>query len=222
MSEPAKTKNAIDSRYFDGAYHERVFQSDPYVQHVVATRRAKKLQPLISASDTVFEFGVGTALNLRYVTCARKTGYDPGAVSEAQCAAQGIEFVRDMSELSDRTFSVVLCHHVLEHVENPIDTLALLKRRVVTNGRLLLYVPFEHGRSFVRGEPNMHLFSWTAQTIGNLVERAGFRVELIRIAQYGYEQRLARLAKIGWPVYAGALAIAGLVRPCEELQLVAV
>ncbi len=222
MAEPNTIKDAIDSRYTEGAYHERVFESDTYVEHVVATRRAKKLQPLISACDTVFEFGVGTALNLRYVTCAQKMGYDPGPVAEAKCAAHGIEFIHDMSELSDRTFSVVLCHHVLEHVANPFDTLTTLKRQVVTNGRLLLYVPFEHGRSFLRGEPNMHLFSWTAQTIGNLVERAGFRVESIRIAQYGYEQRLARLAKMGWPVYVGALALAGLVRPCEELQIEAV
>ena len=215
------TKNAVDPRYTDGSYHSHVFVGDEFVQHVLATRRARKLQPLISASDSVFEFGVGTALNLRYVKCARRVGFDPSSVSAETCRAHGIEFTNDTSTIAGQTFNVVLCHHVLEHVENPLETLNHLKSFVAPNGRLLLYVPFEHSTTFVRNEPNMHLFSWTAQTLGNLVERSGFRVESIRIANYGYEQRLAPLARWGWSLYGAALRLAWIVRPCQELQLIA-
>lgn len=221
MDAPEIEKSAVDARYTDGSYHERVFAGDEGIQQVLSKRRAQKLQPLVGATDSVFEFGVGTALNLRYLRCARRVGYDPGAVSAAKCREYGIEFANDLTALAGQTFDVVLCHHVLEHLQNPFETLQQLKQLLAPGGRLLLYVPFEHGKRFVPNEPNMHLFSWSAQTLGNLVERAGLRIESVGIANYGYEQRFAPLARWSWAFYALTLRLAWLLRPCEEVQLVA-
>ncbi len=91
-------------------------------------------------------------------------------------------------------------------------------------GRLLLYVPFEVNRRYRRyrpGDPNRHLFSWNALTLGNLAAEAGLAVERVRIRPFGYEQRLAKLTRFGWPVYRLVLWAARLIRPCDEIELIA-
>jgi SAM-dependent methyltransferase len=138
--------------------------------------------------------------------------------SRTLCEQCGIEFIPHIHGLG-RTFDVVLAHHVLEHVDDPLTTLQSLRPLLAPGGRLLIFVPLERGRKFVRGEPNMHLYAWTPQTLGNLVERAGFTVASIRVAGYGYEQRLAPLARVSLWAYELALRCAWLVKPCEEIQL---
>ena len=91
-------------------------------------------------------------------------------------------------------------------------------------GRLLLFVPFEINRRYRRyvpGDRNHHLFSWNALTCGNLVTAVGLAVEQVSIRPYGYQQRLAMLAKFGMPWYRLALWVAVRLRPCAEIQIVA-
>ena len=91
--------------------------------------------------------------------------------------ALGLEFVADTQGLPDALADVVLCHHTLEHVLHPPDVLEEIRRLLKPAGRLPLYVPFEReGRyeHFRPAEPNHHLYSWNVQTLGNLVEEAGF------------------------------------------------
>ncbi len=210
--------------YEHGPYQSQVHSTDPHAQDVLAGMRARKLQPLIGPDDTVFEFGVGTALNLRHLRCRRKVGHDLSDVSQACCQQHGIEFVRDLADMKDQKFSVVLCHHTLEHVPDPFETLGRLKVMLEPGGRLLLFVPYEFNRRYRRywpGDPNHHLFSWNALTCGNLVAAAGLDVEQVKLRPYGYQQRLAPLAKWGMPLYHAALWVAGRLRPCDEIQIVA-
>ena len=71
----ASDKPSVDPRYTDGRYHAEVFSNDPQVQEVLSRRRAQKLQRFIDEKDSVFEFGVETALNLgRTLKCASRRG----------------------------------------------------------------------------------------------------------------------------------------------------
>jgi len=221
---PLDAPDGLGQEYRTGRYHECVFSAEPFVQDVLARRRAGKLQRLIGPGETVFEYGVGTALNLRHLRCARRVGYDISEAAADVCGQYGIEHVGDLNQLEDQRFDVVLCHHVLEHVPQPLRTLETLRGLVATGGRLILYVPLESGRRYRRyrpDDPNHHLFSWNCLTLGNLVTAAGLTVESARIRPYGYEQRLASLAKAGRAMYGLALWLARLFRPCDEIELIA-
>jgi len=219
----APEQREADPRYRDGSYHAAVFIDDPFVERVLAAQRARKLARLIRPTDTVFEFGVGTALNLRDLDCARKVGHDPSPDAADRCEAFGIKFVHDPDALADR-FDVVLCHHVLEHLPDPFAALDRFKSWLAPEGRLVLYAPYEHTRDYRTyrpDDPNMHLFSWNPLTLGNLVTAAGYTVNHVHVRGYGYEQRLAHLAKWGTPLYRAALWLARFIRPCDEIELVA-
>ena len=203
-------------------YHATVHATAASTTEIVARQRARKFQPLVGPTDVVFEYGVGTGLNLRFLRCGRRIGYDISDAGRDACAQAGIEFVSELS-LAPDDVSVVICHHALEHVPDPLECLEQMYHLLRPGGRLLLSVPFEtlpRYRHYVPDEPNHHLFSWNALTLGNLVAVAGFEVRDVRIGPFGYEQRLAFLARYaGDRAYRAGLAVVRALRPANEVFL---
>jgi SAM-dependent methyltransferase len=193
----------------------------------VARLRAEKLRFLVGPTDTVFEYGCGAGWNLAAVPAARRLGFDVAEFLRAEVERHGIEFVADTAPLPSGLADVVICHHALEHLSEPLAALAEMRRLLKSGGRLGVWVPFERERRYRRfdpAEPNHHLFSWTVQSLGNLVTAAGFTVRQAGLARYGYD----RFAAV-WAVRLG-LGEAGFralrrmlitVRPLWEVTLTA-
>jgi SAM-dependent methyltransferase len=194
----------------------------------VAALRARKFAPLIGAQDVVLEFGVGAGWNLADVRCRRKIGFDVADFLEPSLRALGIEFVSDTRLLADAVADVVLCHHTLEHVLHPPESMAEMRRLLKPSGRLLLYVPFEReGRyeHFHPAEPNHHLYSWNVQTLGNLVEEAGFKVSQAGIGEFGYARFAAVWAaklRLGQAGFRCLRRLLHLFRPGFEVRVIAI
>jgi SAM-dependent methyltransferase len=204
-------------------YHAGRHSGD-YVIDAIPRDRSRKLQPFIKSDDTVLEFGVGTGLNLLNLQCKRRVGYDTSDAGREICTAAGIDFTTDIASLKGEQFSLVLCHHVLEHVPDPVDVLEQIWQFLIPGGQLLLCVPFEvhrRYRHYYPGDPNHHLFSWNVLTLGNLVSSVGFKVERAEIHPFGYERRLAFLTKYGLPIYHLGLWVIRKLIPADEIFLLA-
>jgi SAM-dependent methyltransferase len=141
--------------------------------------------------------------------------------------SHGIEFIKNISDVSDESIDVVICHHVLEHTGNPPEILKQAKRILRPNGKLLLFVPFEKERRYRRynpQEPNHHLYSWNVQTLGNLVRDVGFNIVQGRVQQFGYD-RFASVwsARLGWGQRGFRLIRKAihLIKPASEVYIVA-
>lgn len=173
------------------AYHQSKRFIPDRARPWVIRARAAKIQPYVASGTTIFEYGVGQGWNLAGLVCARRLGYDVGAFLADEVRAFGIEFVSESSSLADRSVDVFLCHHTLEHVRNPPEVLTEARRLLVPGGRILLFVPFENEpryRAFRPSEPNHHLYSWNAQTLGNLVAEMGFFIEEARVSRSNYDR----------------------------------
>jgi SAM-dependent methyltransferase len=166
--------------------------------------------------------------NLAALRCRRKIGFDVADFLEPSLRALGIEFVADTRVLPDARRDVVICHHTLEHVLHPPDALEEMRRLLKPAGRLLLYVPFEReGRyeHFRPDEPNHHLYSWNVQTLGNLVEEAGFQVSQAGIGEFGYSRFSAAWAaklRLGEAGFRCLRRLLHLIRPAFEVRLIAI
>jgi SAM-dependent methyltransferase len=194
----------------------------------VAALRARKFAPLIGANDVVLEYGVGGGWNLAALPCRRKIGFDVADFLEPSLRELGIDFVADTKVLADALADVVICHHTLEHVLHPPDVLEEIRRLLKPAGRLLLYVPFEReGRyeHFHSAEPNHHLYSWNVQTLGNLVEEAGFQVSSAGIGEFGYSRFAAAWAaklRLGETGFRAVRQILHVIRAGYEVRLIAI
>jgi SAM-dependent methyltransferase len=193
----------------------------------VVALRARKFAPRVDAQDVVLEYGVGAGWNLAGLRCGRKIGYDVADFLAPSLRALGIEFVADTRTLPDALADVVLCHHTLEHVPHPADSLEEMRRLLKPAGRLLLYVPFEREgkyEHFRPDEPNHHLYSWNVQTLGNLVQETGFEVTEAGIGEFGYSRFAAVWAaklRLGQTGFLCLRRLLHLLRPAFEVRLIA-
>jgi SAM-dependent methyltransferase len=193
----------------------------------VARLRADKLKPWVQAEDAVVEYGVGYGWNLAALRCRRRLGFDVAEFLEPLVQASGIEFVKDTRVLNGGLADVVICHHTLEHTLHPPEVLAEIRRLLRSGGRFLLFVPFERERRYRRfqlHEPNHHLYSWNVQTLGNLVQAAGFEVRSAGVGRFGYDRFAAAWAcrlHLGETGFRLIRLAAHLVLPAWEVRLVA-
>ena len=220
------------ARHYQGeagrAYHEGKRGIPPAALPWVARSRAEKFSAHVRTTDTVIEFGVGAGWNLAELKCARRIGFDVSDFLEPAVRELGIEFVRAATALADNGADVVICHHMIEHTLNPAASLAEIRRVLKPGGRLLLHVPFEKERRYHHhnpAEPNHHLFSWNAQTLGNLVTECGFKLESAGIGQFGYDRAAAAwacLLRLGERGFRLLRCVAHLLLPASEVRVVAV
>lgn len=219
------------SRHYQGesgrAYHEGKRGLPEAAFPWVARLRAEKFREHIKPTDVIFEFGVGAGWNLAELPAARRIGFDVADFLESTVRSRGIEFLASLDQLADHSVDVVLCHHALEHVTAPHETLLAIRRLLRPDGKLLLHVPFERERRyrhFNRAEPNHHLYSWNVQTLGNLVEEAGFAVHSAGLGLFGYDRFAAVQAlklRLGEPGFRLIRRAIHLVKPAWEVRVTA-
>jgi len=209
------------------AYHQGKRSLPEAAYSWVARARAAKLVPFVRLEDVVLEFGVGYGWNLAALPCRRRLGLDLAEVVEPVVKQHGIEFFHSLDEIPDRVADVVLCHHALEHVLHPPATLDSMARCLPAAGRLIVVVPWERERRlrrFRRAEPNHHLYTWSAQSLGNLVEDCGYEVLHAGVRVYGYDRFAAvwacrlRLGETGFGLLRRVLQ---MLRPLHEAFVVA-
>ncbi len=79
------------------------------------------------------------------------------------------------------SFDVVLCSHVLEHLDSPIKALWEI-RRILKEGGMLLWGfpnPKYLFSNFYKESWADHIYAWTLSTAGIQVKKAGFDVESV-------------------------------------------
>jgi SAM-dependent methyltransferase len=197
MSAAADAARAAYQGQSGQAYHAEKRGLPPGAFSWVIRARAERFQPAVKPGDAVLELGCGAGWNLAGLRCRRRVGFDVATQLRSELEAAGIEFTDSLRPLLDGSFEVVLCHHALEHVPEPLSLLEEARRLLRPGGVLLLAVPHETQRRYRRFRPderNHHLFSWNPQSLGNLLRVAGFEFADIGLRRYGYDRRAAWLA----------------------------
>jgi SAM-dependent methyltransferase len=109
-------------------------------------------------------------------------GIEPGESEAAQARQAGITCFTGPLEAfdpRDLRFDQVQCFHVLEHLHEPLEALLTMRRWLVPNGTLLLEVPNVYRPYGLLEEnffQNVHLVSYSPNTLPALVRRAGLEV----------------------------------------------
>lgn len=211
-----------DRHYYDA---QMAVPADAFIW--MSRLRAEKFAAHVKLTDRVFEFGVGSGLDLAQLKCAARVGYDINSAATDEARLHGVEIVADVSVVSPGSFDVVICHHVLEHLVEPAAMLVRLAKLLKPVGRLLLFVPYEKQaryRRYLPNEKNHHLFSWTPQTLGNLIVACDLTVHSIGLVPFGYERVTSIIAKrigIGERGFRALHRTALMARPESEICAVA-
>jgi SAM-dependent methyltransferase len=207
-------------------YHLQKRKLNPELIPWVAKLRAEKFQPYINPNESVFEYGAGAGWNLMDLNCKSKAAYDLSSLNKKLFESNSIQFYEQESQIPNEGFDVTICNHVLEHVPFPGVTLTALRNSLKPDGRLILVVPLEEQRSpeYNPKDREGHLYAWTPQTLGNLVDRAGFKIKEIKVVWRGYDRfaaELSRKLKLGEIGFRFLRKAAQTIKTDREIILIA-
>jgi len=195
------------SAYYPQAYHQKETMLGrsgvPFLrllQGLMAEQRARTAEKLLGlerSAITVLDIGCGRGDFLRRMSRRgwRTYGVEPSsapsdaAVDDPPYGSAPIidrGFIEDVP-LPDSLFDVITLWHTIEHVEDPVWLLQEAHRALKDNGLLAIAVPnfcsLEArccGKYWLGLDIPRHLYHFSSASIRQLVERAGFRVEVQR------------------------------------------
>ena len=207
-------------------YHQIKHQylyTNPYYYKVRAELAKKRY--LDGADDKkILEWGVGMGQNIWLFKKA--IGYDISKFAVDFCTTKEVPAITDISKIPDNHYDVVLSVHVLEHVENPLETLRVIHSKLRKGGRLILIIPIDKckkiGNWELKTDVNQHLWTWTPQLMINLLTRVGFKVvenEIISTCAY---HKLLPFRRLGLTAYDWVTRLAGVIMRDRELKFIAV
>jgi SAM-dependent methyltransferase len=183
------------AEYYQGesgtAYTERLRRLDK----IVELRRTHIFKPYVSNADTVLDFGCGTGSLLASLEAKSKAGVEISDSSRAIASLRGLEVGASLQDFSGRKFSRVISSHALEHVANPSEVLASMREHLEPDGLLILALPLDDWRRpadryWRPGNKDMHLYTWTPLTIGNLLVVSGLRPLMIEVLAHAHPPRI--------------------------------
>jgi 2-polyprenyl-3-methyl-5-hydroxy-6-metoxy-1,4-benzoquinol methylase len=161
------------------------------VRRMAVSGKYRLVKPYLS-SPALLDIGAGTGYFLAY--CRSKglkvSGVEPD--SDARATAHQIHQISllqesTLAEMNSESFSVITMWHVLEHVHDLHDRIREIDRLLLPGGRLIVAVP--NHRSFdarhyqadwAAYDTPRHLYHFDPDSIRNLFERFGFRLEEIK------------------------------------------
>ena len=139
----------------------------------------------VRPEDEVLDFGCGGGYMLQKLACKRKVGVDINKEARLEAKKKGLEVFPTIEKIPvTTTFDVIISHHTLEHVADPVVILRKLKTRLRKNGIFIVVVPIDEWRVEQKYDPkdiNLHLYTWTPRLLGNLFSLAGYTIREIRI-----------------------------------------
>jgi SAM-dependent methyltransferase len=167
----------VTNRHYDASY--LAWQRSGEV--LAASLDRWKFVPFVREDDVVLDFGCGCGSLLASLNCKARYGIEINPVAREEAAKRLTTFAA-LDELPEGFLvDVVMSHHALEHVDDPLGVLRALRTHLKPGGLCVVVVPSEtwYGQSqsrFRRDDMNQHLYTWTPLLAGNLFTRAGFSV----------------------------------------------
>lgn len=138
----------------------------------------------VTSSSRILDIGCSTGLLLQQFQAhyqAQAFGVEPGKVYRQYTQSLGLEVYSSLEELQlarVSRFNLVSMMHVLEHLPNPLVYLQNLREKhLEPGGWLLLEVPNLYAHDCFEVA---HLISFSAHTLTQLVQKAGYRVVQLR------------------------------------------
>jgi predicted SAM-dependent methyltransferase len=130
--------------------------------------------------------GAGVLLwDLRNLGFINTMGVDPYLEKDLEFA-NGLRIIKQTFFEVGGTWDLIMFHHVLEHLANPLETLQHTTRLLPSNGTCLIRTPtvssyaWEHyGTNWVQLDAPRHLFVHSTKSIKILADMTGLRLEKV-------------------------------------------
>lgn len=138
------------------------------------------------SNDDILDFGCGGGDLLSVLPGRNKIGVEINPAARKMAESLGIEVFETLDDVKGLQFSRVISSHALEHVPAPLTALKQLRSYIADKGKLLLLLPLDDWRTkahrrYHGKDIHRHLYAWTPQNLGNLLDEAGYKGIAVRV-----------------------------------------
>ncbi len=157
----------------------------------------------------ILDVGCGQGMLLRRMHWSgftHLTGADPFIERETQ-TPEGIPLLKRQLHEVEGTFDLVMCHHALEHMRDPLDALQHMRRLLAPGGVLLVRIPLadswarhHYGADWYALDAPRHLFLMTRSSMAVLEEHAGLREQEVVYDAYAFTLWTSEQYRAGIPL----------------------
>lgn len=158
-----------------------------------------------SSESTCVDFGCGSGTVLQNLKCKKKLGIEVNPHAQEGARNRSINVVSTVAEVPDGFADLIVSNHALEHTPYPLETLAHLRKKIRSRGKLVLCVPGlidekNYHEAHKHDDPNVdqhnHLYAWSPRNLANLLVAAGYQVASAKEIRYSrtYESDQAFLS----------------------------
>jgi len=160
-----------------------------------AKKRVARFQNLFSRDSRLLEIGCASGFFLSEVKPYVKTvtGVELTREYVRYATSKGLDVRESLDEIPAESCDLIFMFHVLEHIHDPIELLKEVKKKLAMNGTLIIEVPnIDDILVSTYKIPNHLDFYWeiahnyyfSKQTLGDVLETAGFRYEIFPLQRY--------------------------------------
>ena len=194
---PLPKKKELDLYYSGGFYYDQV--SDPFQRkffdfsYRLAQCRMGLIKNNVEAWEKiqkVIDIGAG---NAAFGAALKAIDYDisytaiePDNAVSAQYGDWVDHVFKDVSEVQEAIYCLVVANQVLEHVPDPIDFLHSIIGVIVAGGYLYIDVPYNDYLYKPSVEP--HLLFWTPESLSNALRAVGMTIVFCDTAGMTFKQ----------------------------------
>jgi SAM-dependent methyltransferase len=190
---PKPDPATLEAQYSEAYYGPDNVKFVPAVEAFVAwmtRKRTARVHALMGMTGRILEIGCGRGLLLHQLA---QLGHECHGIERSALAArraaqtEGIRvYTKPMEEchFGSRHFDAVILWHVLEHLDHPQETLALISRVLKPGGLLYLEVPnltslqsCTTGKNWFHLDMEHHLYHFSHDGLQRLLLSSGFRIE---------------------------------------------
>lgn len=172
----------------------------------------KLVSESLPPGTTILDAGAGECAYKKYFSHCWYVSVDL-AIGEESWNYGNLDYIAPLDNLpfADKTFEAILCTEVLEHLEQPRETVKELFRVLKPGGKLFLTVPMAHGEHQVPHD----FFRYTSYGLRSICSEAGFNEVAIAplggmFTRWAYEIPLIMSLFPGAGIRSGKINLKGL------------
>lgn len=186
-------------------YDERYFARQNAGGDLRGVANAFKFSRFIPPGAGVLDFGCGSGALLEAlgVDKAASAGVEPNPHAAAVAKSRGFKTFSELSEAPRLHYDGVISHHALEHVIHPFAAIQSMHEVLKRDGLIVIVVPCDSPSFPYRpDDPDLHLYSWSSNNLGNIVRAAGFHVLTVGELRHKWPPYWMKIQRaLGWSAF---------------------
>jgi SAM-dependent methyltransferase len=158
-------------------YNQDYFSWQKKIGKFGAQANKIKFEKLILDNQKVLDFGCGGGYILSAYSNIDKYGVEINDSAITEAKSNGLKVFKFSKDLPSNFFDLIISNNALEHCDNPFLELKELYRALKPGSKICIAVPCDNIKNkFKETDVHKHLYSWSPNNLGNILDLAGFEV----------------------------------------------